>query len=102
MIKVTKKQLEDRIKTRSPEYLDDIRPAMVKKYADGSMDFNDQHPAWIAAMEKYRPVRNKPISVGKSPCKYAVRDCCGKPYICSVDGGDCPDRFNDECVKRNK
>ncbi len=49
-----------------------------------------------------KKIDGQPISPGRPQCKYAVRDCCGKPYICSVDGGDCPDRFNDECVKRDK
>jgi len=37
------------------------------------------------------PVRDK--------CRLAVRDCCGKPHICSVDGGTCPDPFNLECLR---
>jgi hypothetical protein len=32
-------------------------------------------------------------------CKFAIKDCCGKPPICSVDGGVCENSFNAQCQK---
>ena len=35
-------------------------------------------------------------------CKFARPDCCGKPHICQVGGGDCSDYMNKECETRLK
>jgi len=35
-------------------------------------------------------------------CKFAVPDCCGKPHICSMTMGDCPDHFDKDCKIRLK
>ena len=57
MIRATAQHLADRLAYRPPEYLREIEPAIVARNADGSIDFDDTHPAWRAAMVKYRPVR---------------------------------------------
>ncbi len=74
-IKATKKHLEARLKERSPEYLIDISPAMVKKYADGSMEFETEHLAWIAAMRKYKPVRQALSSFYNTKCAEFRQQC---------------------------
>ncbi len=104
IIKVTKQQLESRLKNRSPEYISEISPAIVSKYADGSIGFESEHPAWKAAMAKYRPVREatKSVkSVNPDRCPYAVRTCCGQPDSCSKTGGDCFDPLNKDCKLRD-
>ena len=94
------------VKNRPPEYIQVLKNhCAVWNVEKDYYEISDENWDKIAKMfggKVTAASQNKPISVGKSPCKYAVRDCCGKPYICSVDGGDCPDRFNDECVKRDK
>jgi len=104
--KVTKQQLEQRLKERSPEYLKEITPAIVKAYADGSMDFETEHPAWVAAMVKHRPVRE---AMNQSPpqntkCKFASCGCGKKPIKCNQLGNlgnICPNPHDKECEYRS-
>lgn len=70
IIKVTKQQFRTRLKNRAPEYLSEISPAIVKTYVDGSMDFETEHPSWVAAMAKYRPVRE---AEKRKPCEGEVK-----------------------------
>ena len=46
-----------------------------------------------------QPVMKKPAP-NPDKCKFAVRDCCGKPHICSVTMGDCHDYFDKNCSLR--
>jgi hypothetical protein len=57
MIRVTHRQVIDRLAGRPPEYMDDIRPSIVRVFADGGAECDETHPAWIAARAKYRPAR---------------------------------------------
>ena len=92
---------------RPPDYI-----LLLKKHCE---TWNNQEDYYLITEENWNtlarlfsgqpaPLRKQPVRVPSRAgiCKYATRDCCGKPYICSVDGGTCPDQFNDDCVKRNK
>ncbi len=99
IIKATKKNLEQRLKERSSEYLSEIEPAIVKRHDDGSFDCDTEHPAWKAAMVKYKPVRKPRVQ----KCPQAVAACCGDPYGCGLNPGmDCPDPYNQKCDFRIK
>ncbi len=54
MIHVTAEQLAARLLTRPPGYLQEIEPAILRRHPDGSLDFDDAHPAWLAAIAKCR------------------------------------------------
>jgi hypothetical protein len=56
MILITLAQIQARAAERPPEYLQEITPALVCVRPDGVHEYNDQHPAWRAAVKKYRPV----------------------------------------------
>ena len=64
MIALTKKivpasKLAEYIAKRPPEYASEIEPAITQRFADGSIEVDTHHPAWQAAMAKYRPVRRQ-------------------------------------------
>ncbi len=55
MILITPAQLQARAAERPPEYLQEIAPALVRVRPDGVHEYDDRHPAWRAAVKKYRP-----------------------------------------------
>ena len=59
MIALTKKivpasKLAEYLAKRPPEYASEIEPAITQRFADGSIEVDTHHPAWQAAMAKYR------------------------------------------------
>lgn len=57
MTRVTKAQMAERLATRPPTYMSEIAPALVRNLANGDFEFDEQHPAWRAAIARYRPLR---------------------------------------------
>ena len=55
MIRVSAAQLQARAAERPPEYLLEIAPALARMLPDGVQEYDEQHPAWRAAVKKYRP-----------------------------------------------
>jgi len=51
---VTKKQIDARLKMRPAGYMSELEPAIVERRPNGDIVFDDAHPAWQAAMAKYR------------------------------------------------
>jgi len=73
---VTAKHMKIRLESRPPEYFAEIAPALVRELPDGSREYDDQHPAWLAAMQKYRVFR-VPLAPGVST-GYPCHHCGGK------------------------
>jgi len=53
-ILVTKKQIDTRVKQRPASYMLELEPAIIEHKPNGDIVFDDEHPAWQAAMAKYR------------------------------------------------
>lgn len=63
MIASTKKivsasKLAEYLSKRPPEYASEIEPFITRRFADGSIEVDTHHPAWQAAMAKYRSARH--------------------------------------------
>ena len=69
IIRVTSKQLQERLTSRPPEYLSEIEPAITQRHDDGSISFDTGHSAWKAAMAKYRPAHRPVTPKWIDPCK---------------------------------
>lgn len=67
MIRVTPQQLEARLRERPPEYLGEIAPALVRTLPGGVQEYDERHPAWRAAVRKYRKAARVP-GVARKPC----------------------------------
>jgi len=98
MIHVTAEQLAARLLTRPPGYLQEIEPAILRRHPDGSLDFDDHHPAWAAAVAKYRDVAAAHLTVCRvcdefngNICEAAFpKGCCSCTWATFLRGGRCP------------
>lgn len=98
MIHVTRDQLTERLSQRPSEYLREIEPAIVHHCADGGLDFDDRHPAWLAALAKYRGGAASRLATCRAcdefngnVCELAFpTGCCSCMWSRFVAGGRCP------------
>lgn len=51
----TARQLDRHRRYRPPEYWAEIAPAKVRDLPDGGAEYDQTHPAWLAAWATYRP-----------------------------------------------
>ena len=49
----TAEQIAARVTQRPPGYLDEIAPALLRTFDDGSVEYDTAHPAFVAARKKY-------------------------------------------------
>jgi hypothetical protein len=94
MIRITPAQLQARLAQRPPEYLAEIAPALLRTLPDGTQEYDEHHPAWRAALKKYRP-----LARGLGDTVERVLDATGigpvaKKIITTVTGKPCG------CAKR--
>jgi hypothetical protein len=80
MIRVTPQQLEARLRERPPEYLSEIAPALVRTLPGGVQEYNERHPAWRAAVRKYRKAAHVP-GVARKPCSCSEQREAAKRII---------------------
>ncbi len=98
MIHVTAEQLAARLLTRPPGYLQEIEPAILRRHPDGSLDFEDAHPAWIAAIAKYRGLAASRLAIcstcdefNGNLCEVAFPNgCCSCTWAAFLRGRQCP------------
>ena len=85
---------------RPPGYID-ILKKMSETWDIKKDEYTITDENWNALAKEYG---NTPTvqSPQNDKCKFAVRDCCGKPHICSCTMGDCPDHFDKDCKIRKK
>ena len=91
MIRITPAQLQARLAQRPPEYLAEIAPALLRTLPDGTQEYDERHPAWRAALKKYRPparglgdtVERVLDATGIGPvAKTVITTVTGKPCGC--------------------
>jgi len=100
-IYVKNKALELQARRRAPEYLADLAPAIVDRNSEGVF-FDTKHPAWKAAIEKYRPARQteQPLA---SPSKTQPAFIAHRREICSTcpSKPSCPVWQGSSCRAKN-
>ena len=98
MIHVTAQQLASRLLARPPGYLQEIGPAILRRHGDGSLDFDDAHPSWIAAVAKYQGPAAGRLAICRTcdefngnVCELAFpQGCCSCTWGGFVERGWCP------------
>lgn len=92
MIRIPAAHLQARVAERPAGYLDELAPALVRVLPDGAHEYDDSHPAWLAAVEKYRPtarglgdtVERVLDATGIGPlAKRAITAVTGRPCGCA-------------------
>jgi hypothetical protein len=59
-IRITRCMIAERLAERPPGYWSDLSPAIVERFADGSVIFDQDHPAWRIALHKYSNIQAIP------------------------------------------
>ena len=82
MIHVTARQLAARLSQRPASYLAEIAPALVRITADGGADYDETHPAWLDARQRYSVAGVCGACEERPTCCNWVANCCGgEQYI---------------------
>jgi hypothetical protein len=73
MIRIFAQHLQGIAATRPAEYLPELRPALVR-FEGPVLIYDETHPVWKAALEKYAPLRaaGNQVTRTRKPCG------CGK------------------------
>jgi hypothetical protein len=71
MIRVHIERMREHALKRPVGYMAELRPALVRTEPGGILVYDNQHPAWKAAVKKYSGVQLQPRT--RKPCG------CGEP-----------------------